>query len=178
MTNKQVIEQLEENNIKAQENSGSKSHKKSGIIVEGIDDLAVRFSKCCSPVPGDEIIGFVTRGRGISIHRTDCVNIMNLPAEDRKRFIEAEWRTPENKSDKEMYATEIVVYCNNRSGILFDITKIFTEREIDVKSMNVRTSKKGTATINIGFEVESKEYLRSLVEKIRNVESVIDIQRA
>ena len=178
MTNKQVIEQLEENNIKAQENSGSKSHKKSGIIVEGIDDLAVRFSKCCSPVPGDEIIGFVTRGRGISIHRTDCVNIMNLPAEDRKRFIEAEWSTPENKSDKEMYATEIVVYCNNRSGILFDITKIFTEREIDVKSMNVRTSKKGTATINIGFEVESKEYLRSLVEKIRNVESVIDIQRA
>ena len=178
MTNKQVIEQLEENNIKAQENSGSKSHKKSGIIVEGIDDLAVRFSKCCSPVPGDEMIGFVTRGRGISIHRTDCVNIMNLPAEDRKRFIEAEWRTPENKSDKEMYATEIVVYCNNRSGILFDITKIFTEREIDVKSMNVRTSKKGTATINIGFEVESKEYLRSLVEKIRNVESVIDIQRA
>ena len=178
MTNKQVIEQLEENNIKAQENSGSKSHKKSGIIVEGIDDLAVRFSKCCSPVPGDEIIGFVTRGRGISIHRTDCVNIMNLPAEDRKRFIEAEWRTPENKSDKEMYATEIVVYCNNRSGILFDITKIFTERDIDVKSMNVRTSKKGTATINIGFEVESKEYLRSLVEKIRNVESVIDIQRA
>ena len=178
MTNKQVIEQLEENNIKAQENSGSKSHKKSGIIVEGIDDLAVRFSKCCSPVPGDEIIGFVTRGRGILIHRTDCVNIMNLPAEDRKRFIEAEWRTPENKSDKEMYATEIVVYCNNRSGILFDITKIFTEREIDVKSMNVRTSKKGTATINIGFEVESKEYLRSLVEKIRNVESVIDIQRA
>lgn len=177
MTNKQVIEQLEENNIKAQENSGSKSHKKSGIIVEGIDDLAVRFSKCCSPVPGDEIIGFVTRGRGISIHRTDCVNIMNLPAEDRKRFIEAEWRTPENKSDKEMYATEIVVYCNNRSGILFDITKIFTERDIDVKSMNVRTSKKGTATINIGFEVESKEYLRSLVEKIRNVESVIDIQR-
>ena len=178
MTNKQVIEQLEENNIKAQENSGSKSHKKSGIIVEGIDDLAVRFSKCCSPVPGDEIIGFVTRGRGISIHRTDCVNIMNLPAEDRKRFIEAEWRTPENKYDKEMYATEIVVYCNNRSGILFDITKIFTERDIDVKSMNVRTSKKGTATINIGFEVESKEYLRSLVEKIRNVESVIDIQRA
>ena len=178
MTNKQVIEQLEENNIKAQENSGSKSHKKSGIIVEGIDDLAVRFSKCCSPVPGDEIIGFVTRGRGISIHRTDCVNIMNLPAEDRKRFIEAEWRTPENKSDKEMYATEIVVYCNNRSGILFDITKIFTEREIDVKSMNVKKKKKGTATINIGFEVESKEYLRSLVEKIRNVESVIDIQRA
>ena len=178
MTNKQVIEQLEENNIKAQENSGSKSHKKSGIIVEGIDDLAVRFSKCCSPVPGDEIIGFVTRGRGISIHRTDCVNIMNLPAEDRKRFIEAEWRTSENKSDKEMYATEIVVYCNNRSGILFDITKIFTEREIDVKSMNVRTSKKGTATSNIGVEVESKEYLRSLVEKIRNVESVIDIQRA
>ena len=65
---------------------------KSGIVVKGIHDLAVRFSKCCSPVPGDEIVGFVTRGRGISIHRTDCINVMNLPQEERERLIEAEWQ--------------------------------------------------------------------------------------
>ena len=152
-------------------------NKKSGIIVEGIDDLAVRFSKCCSPVPGDEIIGYVTRGRGISIHRTDCTNVMNMPEEDRKRLIEAEWRNPDNKGEDEKYATEIIVYSQNRNGILFDITRIFTERDIEVDSMNVRTAKNGRATINIGFKVEGKEHLKSLVEKIRAVEGVLDIQR-
>ena len=128
-------------------------------------------------MPGDEIVGFVTRGRGISIHRTDCVNVINVSEADRKRFIEAEWRVPEDKSKKEMYATEIVVYCDNRNGILLDITKIFTEREIDVKSMNLRTSKKDRVTIVIGFEVESVDYLKALVNKIRAVEGVLDIER-
>lgn len=179
LTNEQILKKIEDNKVKvSSENAGQKGNKKlSGIIVEGIDDLAVRFSKCCNPVPGDEIVGFVTRGRGISIHRTDCINVMNMPEEDRRRLIEAEWRVSESKQDKGLYSTEIIVYCYNRSGVLFDITKIFTERQIDVKSMNVRTSKKGTATINIGFEVDSKESLRILVGKIRNVESVIDIER-
>lgn len=179
ITNEQILKKIEENKVKvSSESAGAKGNKKlSGIIVEGIDDLAVRFSKCCNPVPGDEIVGFVTRGRGVSIHRTDCINVMNMPEEDRRRLIEAEWRVSDNKQDQGMYSTEIIVYCYNRSGVLFDITKIFTEREIDVKSMNVRTSKKGTATINIGFEVDSKESLRILVGKIRGVESVIDIER-
>lgn len=179
ITNEQILKSIEESKMKVSSgNSVQKGNKKlSGIIVEGIDDLAVRFSKCCNPVPGDEIVGFVTRGRGISIHRTDCINVMNMPEEDRKRLIEAEWRVSDNKQNQGMYSTEIIVYCHNRSGVLFDITKIFTEREIDVKSMNVRTSKKGTATINIGFEVDSKESLAILVGKIRAVESVIDIER-
>ena len=175
LTNEQVLKELSESSVKAQTSkTNTAPKKKSGIIVEGMDDLAVRFSKCCSPVPGDEIIGFVTRGRGVSIHRTDCVNVMNMPEEDRRRFIEAEWRTSDKK-DK--YATEIIVYCNNRNGILFDITKILTERNIEVKSMNVRTAKSGKATINIGFEVEGKEFLTALIGKIRSVESVIDIER-
>lgn len=177
ITDKQILETIEENKAKAQELKEKGKHNKGGIIVEGIDDLAVRFSKCCSPVPGDEIVGFVTRGRGISIHRTDCVNVINVSEADRKRFIEAEWRVPEDKSKKEMYATEIVVYCDNRNGILLDITKIFTEREIDVKSMNLRTSKKDRVTIVIGFEVESVDYLKALVNKIRAVEGVLDIER-
>ena len=148
---------------------------KSGIIVQGLNDVAVRFSKCCSPVPGDEIVGFVTRGRGVSIHRTDCVNVMNLPEEDRKRMIEAEWSGKREKD--ELYSTEIVVYANNRTGVLTDISKIFTENKIDIKSMNVRTSKKETATITIGFETRSVEQLHLLVKKIRNVESVLDISR-
>ena len=149
---------------------------KSGIIVNGLNDVAVRFSKCCSPVPGDEIVGFVTRGRGVSIHRTDCVNIMNLPEEDRKRMIEAEWSASSEQG--ELYSTEIVIYANNRTGVLVDISKIFTENKIDVKTMNVRTSKSGTATISMGFETRGIEQLRSLVQKLRNVESVLDIERS
>ena len=148
---------------------------KSGIVVKGLNDVAVRFSKCCSPVPGDEIIGFVTRGRGVSIHRTDCVNIMNLPEEDRVRMIEAEWSSMPKQD--ELYSAEIIVYANNRTGVLVDITKIFTENKIDVKSMNVRTSKKGTATITVGFEIHGVEQLRGIVKKIREVESVLDIER-
>ena len=117
---------------------------KSGIVVRGIDDLAVRFSKCCSPVPGDEIVGFVTRGRGISIHRTDCINVINLPEDEKARLIEAEWQQPVgNETGKERYTTEIKIFANNRIGMFVDLSKVFTERQIDIKSMNVRTSKQG-----------------------------------
>ena len=108
------------------EKAENKTHtSKSGIIVEGMDDVAVRFSKCCSPVPGDEIIGFVTRGRGVSIHRTDCINIINLPDFERGRLIEASWAADEGKQDGK-YMTEIVIYAHNRVGILTDLSKIFT----------------------------------------------------
>lgn len=150
---------------------------KSGIVVRGIDDVAVRFSKCCSPVPGDEIVGFVTRGRGVSIHRTDCVNIIHLPAEERARLIEAEWQQPDNENTGEKYEAEIKIYGNNRMGLLVDISKIMTERGIDVTAMNVRTSKQGTATISMSFEIGGVSELNSIIDKIRQVESVIDIER-
>ena len=93
----------------------ARTKSKSGIVVKGIADLSVRFSKCCSPVPGDEIVGFVTRGRGISIHRTDCINIINLPEIERARLIDAEWQAPEDAS-AEKYVAEIKIFANNRNG--------------------------------------------------------------
>lgn len=150
---------------------------KNGIVVEGIHDVAVRFSKCCSPVPGDEIIGFVTRGRGVSIHRTDCINVMNLPEEDRVRLIDAEWSMLVDKGMNDLYTAEIKIYANNRNGILLDVSKIFTESKIDVTSMTVRTSKQGTATINVAFEIHGVEQLKIIVGKIRNIDSVLDIER-
>nr|WP_308742154.1 bifunctional (p)ppGpp synthetase/guanosine-3',5'-bis(diphosphate) 3'-pyrophosphohydrolase [uncultured Anaerocolumna sp.] len=151
---------------------------KGGIVVEGIHDVAVRFSKCCNPVPGDEIIGFVTRGRGVSIHRTDCINLMNLSEEDRARLIEAEWATGAGSAQGgELYFAEIKIFANNRNGVLVDISRILTENKIDVTSMTARTSKQGTATISIGFEINSVEQLQFIVSKLRNVESVLDIER-
>ena len=151
---------------------------KSGIVVAGLSDVSVRFSKCCSPVPGDEIIGFVTRGRGVSIHRTDCVNMMNLSEADRQRIIEAEWSVDSQGSADEDYDAEIVIYAYDRMGILMDITKILTENKIDVKAMNTRTSKQGIATINVSFAIRGVEALNELIKKLRNVPSVTDIQRS
>ena len=171
ITDKEVLEAARETKAEIPVNKS-----KGGITVHGIHDVAVRFSKCCSPIPGDEIVGFVTRGRGITIHRTDCVNIMNLPESERKRLIEAEWEAGD--AGNQLYTVEINIYANNRTGLLVDISKIFTERKIDLTAMNVRTSKQGTATIDMAFDVNSKAELNALIEKIRQVESVLDIERS
>ena len=148
---------------------------KSGIIVKGIDDMAVRFSKCCNPVPGDEIVGFVTRGRGMSIHRTDCVNMLHLSAAERERLIDAEWEGAGDNGGQ--YLAELKMYAHDRQGLLMDISKIFTEAKLDVKSMNVRTSKKGTATLDMGFIVHGRDELNRVIDKLRQVEGVLDIER-
>ena len=174
ITDEKVLEAVTEN-----KNSKLKLTKsKSGIVVKGLSDVSVRFSKCCNPVPGDEIVGFVTRGRGVSIHRTDCINVINLQESERQRLIDAEWQDMSPSSSKEKYATEIKIYANNRTGLMVDISRIFTERGIDMTSMNVRTSKQGTATISVTFDIGGKEELQKIAEKLYQVESVLDVERA
>ena len=154
----------------------STKKSKSGIVVHGLEDVAVRFSKCCSPIPGDEIVGFITRGRGISIHRTDCINVINMTDDDRSRLIEAEWQQPDILK-KDTYIAEVIIYANNRLGLLIDISKVFTEKGIDIDAMNVRTSKQRRSTAEITFHVHSKDELKTLIEKLRNIDGVIDIER-
>ena len=173
MTNEEVLASVAENSI-------GKIHGakiKKGIIVKGIDDVAVRFSKCCSPVPGDEIVGFVTRGRGVSIHRTDCVNVMALPEIDRIRLIDADWQQAAVEGSSEKYTADINIYANNRNGLLADISKALTEKNIDILSLNTRLSKQGIVTMSTSFEITSRDELNHVIEKIRNIESVIDIER-
>ena len=171
LTDEQVLEAASE-----QQEKLHITKNKGGIVVKGIHDVAVRFSKCCSPIPGDEIVGFVTRGRGITIHRTDCVNVLNMSEADRSRLIEAEWQPTENKSS-EKYMADIQVFANNRTGLLVDLSKVFTERKIDMRTINSRTNKQERATISMSFNVCSKQELNSLIEKIRQVESVLDVER-
>ena len=148
---------------------------KSGIVVKGIHDLAVRYAKCCSPVPGDEIVGFVTRGRGITIHRTDCINMMNLPEDEKARLIEAEWQSD---NAQETYATELEIFTTNRVGLLVDVSKVLTDANIDIKSLTSRVGKNEKATITVSFDIHNKEELSSLVSKLRKISGVIDIERA
>lgn len=148
---------------------------KSGIVVKGIHDLAVRYAKCCSAVPGDEIVGFVTRGRGITIHRTDCINMMNLPEDEKARLIEAEWQTD---NVGETYSTELEIFTNNRVGLLVDISKMFTDSNIDIKALTSRVGKNDKATITVSFDIHNKTELQTLVSKIFKIAGVIDIVRA
>lgn len=175
LTNEEVLASIAEAGAAATAKP-TRMKAKSGIVVKGIADLSVRFSKCCSPVPGDEIVGFVTRGRGISIHRTDCVNMMNLPEIERARLIDAEWQMPEDTA-AEKYVAEIKIFANNRNGLLADISRAMTEKNINILSMNTRTSKQGLATLQTTFEIESREELNRVIDKIRGIESVIDIER-
>ena len=174
LSDEEVIKAVEESAAAKQMLPRSKTE--NGIVVKGIHDVAVRFSKCCSPVPGDEIIGFVTRGRGISIHRTDCVNIINLPEIERSRLIDAEWQE-ESIDGKGRYFAEITIYANNRNGLLADVSRALTEKNIDIQSMNTRTSKQGVATMNVAFEISSKEELNRVIDKLHNIESVLSIER-
>ena len=171
LTDEKVLEDAAAREKRPQEKS------KNGIVVKGVHDLAVRFSRCCSPVPGDEIVGFVTRGRGISIHRTDCINIINLPEEERSRLIDAEWQLPDGDRTQETYSAEIKIYARNRMGLAVDISKVFTERQIDITSMMIRTSKQGMATVTMSFDTHGVDELSKLIEKLRQIDNVIDIER-
>ena len=174
LTDEIVLEKVAE----AAKNKVHIAKSKSGIVVKGIDDVAVRFSRCCNPVPGDEIIGFVTRGRGLSIHRTDCINMIHLSEAERARLIPAEWETEVTEKSGGQYLAEIKMYANDQQGLLMEISRIFTEENVDVKSMNVRTSKKGTATIEMGFIVHGREELERIVKKLQQLSGIIDIERA
>lgn len=173
ITDKQVLEDIVKTEVK---NKNIPSKNKGNIVVKGIHDIAVRFSRCCNPVPGDEIVGFVTRGRGVTIHRTDCVNVINFPESERVRLIEAEWEGGVNPS--ETYSAEINIFAHNRTGLIVDISRIFTEANIDVKMLNSRVNKKDIATISVGFDIHGRDELTRIIEKLKNIAGVTDIARA
>ena len=159
-----------------QRKSASQGKKGGGIVVEGLDDLAVHFSRCCNPIPGDEIVGFVTRGRGISIHRTDCVNVLNLPENERIRLVEAEWSETALKQVAH-YQTELAIFANNRIGLLADISRILAEGEVDIRAINTRTNKQEVATVVVSFETSGVQEINAIISKLRQIRGVIDIQR-
>ncbi|GFI01873.1 GTP pyrophosphokinase [Lachnospiraceae bacterium] len=174
LTNEEVLSSIAENDSPQRY---AQMRAKGGIVVRGIHDVAVRFSKCCSPVPGDEIIGFVTRGRGVSIHRTDCINVINLPELERERLIDADWEGMPDEVSNEKYLAEINIYANNRNGLLADVSRALTEKNIDILAMNTRVNKQGFATMATSFEISNREELNRIIDKIRSIESVVDIER-
>ncbi|MDE6759284.1 MAG: bifunctional (p)ppGpp synthetase/guanosine-3',5'-bis(diphosphate) 3'-pyrophosphohydrolase [Lachnospiraceae bacterium] len=180
--NKEEKENLTEDALIEQINHSADFHRTSkfrgGIKVKGIDDVAVHFSRCCSPVPGDEIIGYVTRGRGISIHRTDCVNIVGMGDNDRTRLIDAEWQAGAQENDTSIYSSEIRIFTADRTGMLFDISKVFTEENINVTAINSKSNKRERATITVAFDIKTVKQLKHVIAKLQMIPGVLDVERS
>ena len=145
---------------------------KTGIVVKGIDNCLVKLSKCCNPLPGDEIIGYITKGRGVSVHRTDCVNVKDLLNEE-NRMIDVYWFDDVNGS----YKVEIEILANDRNGLLKDVIKQVENAKVKLTGMNTRTTKEGIAIIDISLELENKDMLNKMLSSLRNIESVYDVNR-
>ena len=150
-----------------------KKKSTSGVIVKGIDNCLVKFSKCCNPVPGDEIIGYVTKGRGVSIHRKDCPNIKDLLSEE-ERIIEVEWYEEKKQVN---YNVDIGVLSNDRSGLLVDIVKEITSLKVNIIAINTKMNKDRIVTIDITVEVKDIEQLNKVLKAIRKVDSVYEVTR-
>ncbi|MBO6133556.1 MAG: bifunctional (p)ppGpp synthetase/guanosine-3',5'-bis(diphosphate) 3'-pyrophosphohydrolase [Lachnospiraceae bacterium] len=146
-----------------------------GIRVRGMREISFHLSKCCSPLPGDEIVGYVTKGRGVSIHRTDCINVLSMSESERDRLLEAEWERGAENGDE--YLAEINIFADNRSGLLVDISKLFTEAGIDILEAQSKVNKSGIATISLGFNIHNTDELGRIIKKIHSVHDVINIER-
>lgn len=142
-----------------------------GVVVKGIDNIKVKFSRCCNPVPGDEIIGYVTKGRGVSVHRKDCANIIEVDEE--QRLIEVEWA----ETEKTSYKAEIQVKASDRTGLLTEITLLLAEAKLSVSSLNARTQKDNIVNINMTLEIQNIDQLKRLMKKIKGLRGVMDVYR-
>ena len=144
-----------------------------GIYVEGLDDLMVRLSRCCTPVPGDEIVGFVTRGRGVSVHRADCANAASLASRSRERLIEVEW---DHRSSGVFVAT-IEVVAIDRSRLLTDVTKVVSEHHLNIVSANTQTDPDRISRMRFDVELADPAHLESVINLIRHLDAVYDVYR-
>ncbi|AUS95912.1 bifunctional (p)ppGpp synthetase/guanosine-3',5'-bis(diphosphate) 3'-pyrophosphohydrolase [Pseudoclostridium thermosuccinogenes] len=149
-----------------------KAVPENGIIVKGIENCLVRLSRCCNPVPGDDIIGYITRGRGVSVHRRDCSNMVNIMEND-DRLIEVSWYTSSNVS----YKADITVMANDRTELLMEITNVIGEAKIPLKAINARTTRDQVAVMNLTLEITNTEQLDNIIKKLKKVKSVFEVTR-
>ena len=145
---------------------------KSGVIVKGIDNCLVKFSKCCNPVPGDEIIGYITKGRGVSIHRRDCINIKDL-FEDEEKIIDVEW----SETEKASYKVEVELHSNDREGLVADIAREINNAKATMLLINSKLNREKIVTTNITLEVENLDELNKIIKALRKVDSVYEVKR-
>lgn len=150
----------------------NRKKNESGIIVKGFSDLKIRFSHCCTPVPGDEIIGYVSRSRGVTIHRADCPNVKYLEPE---RLIEAVW--PAQSATGEKFVSSLGITAEDRNGLVIEVATLINNLNITMTNINARSEKNGTATISVSVEINNINDLDNLIKRIRSLKGVTDVSR-
>ena len=166
---------IDEHISKSDKNNNNKSVSSNsyGITVKGVNNIMIRFARCCNPVPGDEIQGYITKGRGVSVHRSDCSNLKALINYDSSKVVEVSWGTAKGAG----YVAEIQVRAEDRIGILSDIMIIITEAKLPLNALNAKSSKGNVAMINIKVKIDSVEQLKEFMRKIRRLKGVMDVYR-
>ncbi|HXW36183.1 MAG TPA: bifunctional (p)ppGpp synthetase/guanosine-3',5'-bis(diphosphate) 3'-pyrophosphohydrolase [Acidimicrobiales bacterium] len=144
-----------------------------GIYVEGIDDVMVRLSRCCTPVPGDEIVGFVTRGRGVSVHRADCSNATALSSGEGERLIEVEW----DREGTTVFVASVEVLAFDRSRLLADVTRVVSEHHLNIVSSSSQTTPDRVSRMRFEVELADPGHLESLLGSLRHLDGVFDVYR-
>ena len=146
-----------------------------GVRVEGAEDIYVRISRCCNPVPGDEIVGYITRGRGVSVHRSDCPNVKTLLNEEEDRCIDVSW----DNEHVESYQVELELEAMNQRALLTNITNVIAEAKVNISAINARTDHRvGTAKINVSLEISSLEHMNDIMKQLHHIDGVLDVSRA
>ena len=168
--NKTIDEQILKND---KLNNQKRNISSYGVTVKGVNNIMVRFARCCNPVPGDEIQGYITKGRGVSVHRSDCSNLKALINYDNSKVVEVSWGTSKGAA----YVAEIQVKAEDRIGILSDIMTIITESKLPLNALNAKSSKGNVAMVNIKIKIDSVEQLKELMRKIRKLKGVMDVYR-
>ncbi len=152
-----------------------KTSSSSGVVVMGVDNCLIRYSRCCNPVPGDKIVGYITRGRGVSVHRQDCVNVSALytDEDERKRLIDVFWEN----CKEDYYLAHLKISGNDRSGLLIDVANAISDVKVNLKSLNARTNKDNLAVIEASIEIKNVEQLERLITKLNNIKDIIEVTR-
>lgn len=175
---KTLLENLNEISEKTQKRISHKKQKPdddSGIIVEGADNLMIRMAKCCNPVPGDEIIGFITKGRGISVHRVDCDNLKALPEQEKQRCIKVSWDP--DMLDKS-FNTQINLIAKDQKGMLSNISKVCEDMDVGISGLNARADKDETVTITLTLTIKDKEQIEKICRSMKSVPGILEAYRA
>lgn len=160
---------------RAQNARKMRKNEKSGVKVEGVDNLMIRMARCCNPVPGDDIIGFITKGRGISVHRKDCDNLKSLPPQERARFIDVSWDT-DNTQDKSFNA-ELTLIAKDQKSMISSISKICEDLDVNISGLNAKANRDETVVINLNLSIQNKEQMEKIIRSLKNVPGIMEAYR-
>lgn len=175
LENLNAISEKTQKRAAIQEKHKRKNEDDSGVVVEGVDNLMIRIAKCCSPVPGDEIVGFITKGRGITVHRKDCDNLKSLPEEERARCIKVEWE--DNKFDRSFNA-DITLVAKDQKGLLSSISKVCDDMDVNIVGINARAEKDESVKINITLAIQDKLQMEKICRSLKNIPGIMEAYRS